>query len=601
VHLFGLQMKEKTHSAHTNDAIRLIETSSEVQSSVSPAPGRVTEEEQILSNILSNNRNESGDEFDPYDMPKNILGMIEEAAGKRNEIIRNRLQIFQQELGAQLCSVFLIDQDGNLKCEDYYGFDNNGNLLQSELLGNEECPLDNVKSLLVKAISPTGRILSGGETSIYGRPVVIDSSECTASSVFNMAANQLDEIMYKCGETYSACFMPINGSNRSYGVIRFLNKVDPDNDNRVNKHASFTEDDIYLMSLFAANLASDLKRAKSADQDKLILFLQDLPLYSCKKYKSIEQNIGIYQEILDFVVEYLTSTDFSCVKSAHIRVQLAGKLRTIASWTNGEKGDKDKSDRSTSEHPDSIVAKVYNDCHDLRIYNYPQHPYFMRSKNKDWIIKNKFRDLLCVALKVNEDCLGTISYFTGQHQILAKEDCRFLRIISNILASLLASGVQQENNDQTSAISSPSVDIESWLGPSPSDPQALESKFKKRTSQLKRHILSHSIDSTQVTELLNSNKSKLIDDSVFEGKLLSFIDKGRKRFPQFQFDAESPGGVVNGLPEVLSALDFPPLAKAVWLERSHRALNGERPIDLMKRGEISLVLTLASRAGHGQD
>ena len=590
-------MIDNTHSVHTNDAIRLIETSSEVQSSVSPAPGRVTEEEQILSNY----RNESGDEFDPYNMPKDVLGMIAEAAGKRNEIIRNRLKIFQQELGAQLCSVFLVDQDGILKCEDYYGFDSNGNLLQSELLSNEECPLDDVKSLLVKAISPTGRMLHGGEKSIYGRPVVIDSSECMAQSVFNMAANQLEEMMHKCGVTYSACFMPINGSNRSYGVIRILNKVDPNNDNRVIKQASFSEGDICLMSLFAANLASDLKRAKSADQDKLILFLQNLSLHSCKKSKSIDQNINIYQEILDFVVKYLSSTDFSCVKSAHLRVQLKGQLCTIASWTNGEKGDKDKTNRSTTEHPDSIVAKVYNDCHDLRIYNYPQHPYFKRSKNKDWIIKNKFRDFLCVALKVNEVCLGTISFFTGQHQILAKEDCRFLRIISNILSSLLASGVKHEYNEQTSAINSPSVDIESWLGPSPSNPQALESKFKEKTTQLKRHILKHCIDSTQVAELLKSNKHQLIGDSVIERKLLSFIDKGRKRFPQFQFDAESPGGVVNGLPEVLSALDFPPLAQAVWLERSHRALNGEKPIDLMKRGEISLVMALASRAGHGQD
>lgn len=433
-------MQEKP-PAPANDAIKFIETSAEVQSSVSPAPGRVTEKEQYLSNM----RNDSRDKHDPYEIPNDIPGMNTEAAGKRKEIIRNRLERFQRELGAQLCSVFLVDQDGNLKCEDYYGFDNNGNLLQSELLSNEECSLDDVESLLVEAISPTGRITSGGEKSIYGRPIVIASRECMASNVFNMAANQLEEIMYKFGETFSACFMPINGSNRSYGVIRILNKVDADN--KVVKHAPFSEDDTYLVSLFAANLASDLKRAKSADQGKLILFLQTLSLHSCKKSKSLDKNIKTYQSMLNFVVKYLTSTDFSCIKSAHLRVHLNGKLRTIASCTNREKGDKDKTQRSANE--DSIVAKVYNDCHDLRIYNYQQHSYFTRSRNKDWIIQNKFRDILCVALKVNEDCIGTISFFTGQHQILAKEDCRFLRIISNILASLLASGVQQEDTSNS--------------------------------------------------------------------------------------------------------------------------------------------------------
>jgi hypothetical protein len=191
-------VQEKPPSVPANDAIKFIETSAEVQSSVSPAPGRVTEEEQYESNL----RNESNDKHDPYEMPNDILGMNAEAAGKRKVIIRNRLEKFQQELGAQLCSVFLVDQDGNLKCEDYYGFDKNGNLLQSEVLSNEECSLDDVESLLVEAISPTGRITSGGEKSIYGHPIVIVSRECMASSVFNMAANQLEEIMDTFGENF---------------------------------------------------------------------------------------------------------------------------------------------------------------------------------------------------------------------------------------------------------------------------------------------------------------------------------------------------------------------------------------------------------------
>ena len=436
-------MKLNPPSAPANVALRCIETSAEVQSSVTPAPGRVTEEEQYLSNKRTERT-----EHDPYEMPKDFTGMNAEAAGMRKEIIRTRLKRFQEELRAQLCSVFLIDQDGNLKCEGFYGFDSSGNQLQSDLLKNEECSLDDVKSILVKAVSPTGKRLSGGEKNIYGRPIVINSRDHIVSNIFNIAGNQLNEIMRKCGETYSACFMPINGSNRSYGVIRIINKVD--DDNRVSLYGKFTEGDTYLMSLFAANLASDLKRAKSADQVKLILFLQHFALHSCKRPKRLDQNIETYHEIFNFVVKYLTSTDFSCVKSAHLRVHRNGELDEIASWTNREKGKKDKSARSVDEHPDSIVAKVYKDCRDLILYNYTQHKYFKRSINKAWITENKFRDFLCVALKVNEDCLGTISYFTGQHQILAKEDYRFLRTISNLLAILLASGVRQEETSNSS-------------------------------------------------------------------------------------------------------------------------------------------------------
>jgi hypothetical protein len=268
--------------------------------------------------------------------------------------------------------------------------------------------------------------------------------------------------------------MPINGSNRSYGVIRIINKVD--DSNKVLTYGRFTEGDTYLMSLFAANLASDLKRAKSADQVKLTLFLQHFALHSCKRPKSLDQNIETYHEIFNFVVKYLTSTDFSCVKSAHLRVHRNGELDEIASWTNREKGNKDKSARSIDEHPDSIVAKVYKDCCDLILYNYTQHKYFKRSNNKAWIIENKFRDFLCVALKVNEDCLGTISYFTGQHQILAKDDYRFLRTISNLLAIILASGVRQEENSNSSEFTNYGTSA-SELPPSSAREQTSNSTF----------------------------------------------------------------------------------------------------------------------------
>jgi hypothetical protein len=371
--------------------------------------------------------------------------------------------------------------------------------------------------------------LPGGEKSIYGRPIVLDPRECTASSVFNMAANQLEEVMHIFGETFSACFMPINGSNRSYGVIRILNKGYPDN--KDNKYPSFSEDDIYLVSLFAANLATDLKRAKSADQGKLILFLQNLLLHSCKKSKSLDQNIKIYKEMLCFVVKYLTTTDFSCVKSAHLRIQLNGKLRTIASCTNGEKGDKDKTDRSANE--DSIVARVYNDCHDLRIYNYQQHYLFTRSKNKNWIIENKFRDVLCVALKVDEYCIGTISFFTGQHQILAKEDCRFLRIISNILASLLASGVQQD--DTSNSLDGPAEGVE-----------RLEELRSSPPRILPKLTVSDSIARKQTTYSLISNLDRLARAS---GTTKADVIVRAFRLYEKTLEEASKGNVIRYIPE----------------------------------------------------
>jgi hypothetical protein len=170
----------------------------------------------------------------------------------------------------------------------------------------------------------------------------------------------------------------------------------------------------------------------------------------------------------------------------------------IASWTNLEKGKKDKSARSIEEHPDSIVARVYKDCHDLILYNYTQHKHFKRSNNKTWIIENKFRDFLCVALKVNEDCLGTISFFTGKRQILAKEDCRFLKTISNLVAVLLASGLQQEDTSNSSGITN--------YGPSDSVLPSGTAREQKSNSNLLHQDVSP-VSSLNFTQVLKSDSA----------------------------------------------------------------------------------------------
>jgi uncharacterized protein (DUF2384 family) len=52
---------------------------------------------------------------------------------------------------------------------------------------------------------------------------------------------------------------------------------------------------------------------------------------------------------------------------------------------------------------------------------------------------------------------------------------------------------------------------------------------------------------------------------------------------------------------VLQALHLSVLAKAVWLERPHPALDGQSPIERLKQGELAAVRAAAQRAGSGQD
>jgi uncharacterized protein (DUF2384 family) len=143
--------------------------------------------------------------------------------------------------------------------------------------------------------------------------------------------------------------------------------------------------------------------------------------------------------------------------------------------------------------------------------------------------------------------------------------------------------------------------LESWLGPAPSDPVALELRSLRQRFQLRRQVLSRTLSADEVAELLQTRSRQTAHDRAKAGTLLAIRDNGRLRFPLCQFDPEGPDGVAPGLAVVLQALHLPALAKAAWLERPHPALEGQSPIVRLKQGKLDGVLAAAQRAGRGQD
>lgn len=143
--------------------------------------------------------------------------------------------------------------------------------------------------------------------------------------------------------------------------------------------------------------------------------------------------------------------------------------------------------------------------------------------------------------------------------------------------------------------------LESWLGPAPTNPVALELGALQHRFALRRQVLSRTLAADEVADLLQTRSRQTAHDRAKAGSLLAIRDNGRLRFPLCQFDPEGPDGVAPGLAEVLQALHLSVLAKAVWLERPHPALEGQSPIERLKQGELAAVLAAAQRAGSGQD
>jgi hypothetical protein len=143
-----------------------------------------------------------------------------------------------------------------------------------------------------------------------------------------------------------------------------------------------------------------------------------------------------------------------------------------------------------------------------------------------------------------------------------------------------------------------------WLGEPPANAAQLEFEALRRSFALRHQLLACTIGTAEVNELLAAGSRQTVHDRLRAGTLLGILDQGKWRFPLWQFDADGPNGVIDGLAQVLQALQALQvfnLAKARWLQKPHPVFGGSTPLDLLRHGRLEDVLAEAGQVGRGQD
>jgi len=140
-----------------------------------------------------------------------------------------------------------------------------------------------------------------------------------------------------------------------------------------------------------------------------------------------------------------------------------------------------------------------------------------------------------------------------------------------------------------------------WLGAPPANPAQLEFEALRRSFALRHQLLASTIGTAEVNELLAAGSRQTVHDRLKAGTLLGILDQGKWRFPLWQFDADGPNGVIDGLAQVLQALPVSNLAKARWLQQPNPVFGGSTPLDLLRHGRLEDVLAEAGQVGRGQD
>ena len=114
-----------------------------------------------------------------------------------------------------------------------------------------------------------------------------------------------------------------------------------------------------------------------------------------------------------------------------------------------------------------------------------------------------------------------------------------------------------------------------------------------RLYQRRQRLLEKSLTSTEVADLLDWKTRKTIHDKLKAKDILGIKDKGVYRFPVWQFDPEGDDGILDGLPQVLKALEVSNFTKLNWLSKPHPAFDNQTPVEMLKDGKIHDVLVEA--------
>ncbi len=108
----------------------------------------------------------------------------------------------------------------------------------------------------------------------------------------------------------------------------------------------------------------------------------------------------------------------------------------------------------------------------------------------------------------------------------------------------------------------------------------------------RRALLADSLTAPQVARRLGTAR-QTPPHRARAGRLLAAREGGVLRFPAWQFDVQSPTGVIPGLPEVVHALGaLPALVKIAWFV-TPKALLGRTPLEALQAGERDEVLLAA--------
>jgi GAF domain-containing protein len=342
----------------------------------------------------------------------------------KQKLIETSLDVVKHKLYPQVVSIYLFSKEGNLYRAGIKGVNSEGNLVK-EWFEEPHYSLSNKEheSFIVRAAKN-----AIGESHFL---LNYFNEEALPKKIWD----SYDEVLggLRCGMAF-----PLDGNNRTYGVLVIMNKIDQKTGNIMLNSCAFSDEEYSWFSEISSLIAIAMSSFHRGEQDKLENDLSKLLVEDSPKEK-------VYQE----VVKRLTSENTG-FKACVLRIKNEKEELEVVEVYAHANNDKEREKILNRRIKTVIKPESQESFHTIKpekfLINESNITKF--SENQKWVQENKFKSFGCFPLIAGDDFVGTISLYAAYDYIFYPSYVNFLERITTLLASFIVRvkrGEQIEN------------------------------------------------------------------------------------------------------------------------------------------------------------
>jgi GAF domain-containing protein len=348
----------------------------------------------------------------------------------RREIVKNALEIACDKLKCQVAAIFLFSKDGSLKRVGIKGVDKEFKPIDANWLINEEEEYAIGESF-------TGRAAQTSGNSKYGRTQISKDFQHEEGLKFKK------EYFEKIGKLQFAIAVPLNGRNKTYGVLRVINKVN----SKEKTLLELTESDLALVSFLGGAIAAAISNFKRDQQSNILGYLRDSLTESLTGLNHPDfDHMGFYERVLEF----LTSSE-TAFKAAILRTKnYSSQEMEVKYCSYSDSSVAKKEDKSSRRCDQGFVGLVTTTRKPQIVDKISRSGMKEKFIDEKFIDDNKFESFACLPLVVasTNEVVGTLSLYATYEYEFNSSSIDFLDSITSAIAALVHQEKQQEKIEQ---------------------------------------------------------------------------------------------------------------------------------------------------------